>query len=397
MTTARRSFDLLPHEDARIVAGVACPAHRSAVPDLLFEDVRDARVADIREYLDAPELVDAHVALHRLTVFVTYACQLACPYCKTIARSDDDRERWPQKRTAFDLAAFTALLDGIESPVTHLHFTGGEPTLARDLPAMMRHARHRGISYLSLTSNGVAPWPRLEALVDAGVDEIRISIDARDAGLAELMTARPRAWSHAVGNLAALASRRADGAFFVIANTVVSGVNRADLPAIVRFLIDLGVDDIKLIASVEETATLGRGPDAGEILSAIEALLAPLPPGACPLLRRKLRTVFSPHAVGLHDVGTDRGADWRCYIPLTERTVDAMFYYPCSVYLREGGAPLGPITDSAATQRDLTARFVRDGNCLADPICRRYCLHCTAGFNIAANDARDASVARPDR
>jgi MoaA/NifB/PqqE/SkfB family radical SAM enzyme len=390
------TFDPFPHEDAHVLAG-ACQAHRSTVPDLLFEDVRDARVGDIREYLEAPERVDARVALHRLTLFVTYACQLACPYCKTIARTDDDRERWPQKRTAFDLAAFTALLAGIESPITHLHFTGGEPTLARDLPAMVCHARQRGIPHVSLTSNGVAPWPRLEALVDGGVDEIRISLDARDAGLAELMSARPRAWSHAVGNLVALAGRRARHPFFLIVNTVVSGINRTDLPAIVRFLIDLGVDDIKLIASVEETKTLGRGADTGEIVSAIEALLAPLPADAFPLLRRKLRTVFSPHAVGLQGAGGGRGADWRCYIPLTERTADATFYYPCSVYLREGGAPLGSVTDSPAMQREKTARFVRTGNCLADSICQRYCLHCTAGFNVAANDARGSSATGPGR
>jgi hypothetical protein len=65
--------------------------------------------------------------------------------------------------------------------------------------------------------------------------------------------------------------------------------------------------------------------------------------------------------------------------------VDRDAYYPCSVYVREGGAPIGPLTDPPALQRARTARFVSEGDCLSDPICRRYCLHCTRAFNSLAN------------
>jgi hypothetical protein len=101
-----------------------------------------------------------------------------------------------------------------------------------------------------------------------------------------------------------------------------------------------------------------------------------------------VQTVFAPEAIGLEAVRVPQGQDWRCYIPLTERTVDGVSYYPCSVYLREGGVPLGSLNDPPAVQRARTAHFVRHGNCLTDPICQTYCLHCTKAYNEAANNVR---------
>ena len=105
-------------------------------------------------------------------------------------------------------------------------------------------------------------------------------------------------------------------------------------------------------------------------------------------MRRKIATVLSREAIGLEGLSGAAQADFRCYVPLTERTVDATYYYPCSVYLREGGAPLGMLAEPQDMQRAKSAAFVRQGACGSDPICRRYCLHCTKNYNLAANAAR---------
>lgn len=364
--------------------------YRSPVPDLLFEDVLAERLQDITPYLEQPEAVDGGTPLHRVTVFLTYHCNLDCPYCKTIARSEAELRAAPQKAVTFTPEMFARLLQSLEgTPVHHMHFTGGEAALVRGFPAFVRQAKACGVTHISLTSNGTLAWPVYANLMDSGLDEIRLSIDARDPHLGRVLTGRQRAWPAAVENLRRLASLRAAGrTFFLIANTVVSARNRADLPAIVRFLMELGVDDAKLIMVVQERDTLGDFPEAPAILRDLEALLAAHPPEAFPLLRRKLRTVFRPEAIGLRDVRAPLDKDWQCYIPLTERTVDGVHYYPCSVYLREGGAPLGQIDEPPETQRAKTANFVRHGRCLSDPICQQYCLNCTGQYNIAANAAR---------
>lgn len=362
----------------------------SPVPDLIFEDQRDARVQEVTALLDTPERVDERITLHRVTVFATYGCNLACPYCKTIVRNRAELADRPQRGVSLDLDRFRQLLDSHgDTPIAHLHFTGGEASLSPYLPRMVALARARGVRRLSMTTNGTAPLERYVASIDAGLDELRISVDAADAALGRRLTLKDGAWERAVGTLRALSAerdKRASSWVFLIANTVVGLSNRVHVADVVRLLIDAGTDDIKLITDVDAKRALPNFPERRAVANAIRAMLDGVDPERFALLRRKLETVFASDAIGLTD--HPRRADYRCYVPLTERTVDAVHYYPCSVYLREGGAPLGRIDEPQAVQRAKTAAFVRRADCLEDPICAAYCLYCTREYNDAANAAR---------
>ncbi|MCZ7644212.1 MAG: radical SAM protein [Planctomycetota bacterium] len=371
---------------------VPLDAVRSPVPDLLFEDQREARIDEIRDLLEAPERLDARTPLHRLTVFLTYRCNLACPYCKTIARSLAELRARPEKGLTYTLDDFRRLLDGYAgTPIRHLHFTGGEASLVRELPAMVRLARARGVEAVSLTTNGTLPPARYLELIAAGLNELRVSIDAADAALGRKLTERDGAFEATLATIRGLAQARRESAgarFFLILNTVVSRDNAPRLPEILRFLLALGPDDLKLIADVDARGRLAEPEEARKLTEALAELVAALPAGGFPLLRRKLRTVFAAHAIGLEDVPAPARGGWRCYVPLTERTVDGRYYYPCSVYLREGGAPLGRLDDPPGVQRAKSAAFARRGDCLSDPVCRRYCLHCTKNYNVRCNEER---------
>ena len=355
--------------------------------NLLFEDEQERRLDELGGLLANPEQLGPEEPLHRLTVFLTYRCNLDCPYCKTIARSESELEARPAKRVSHTLASFERLLaTHAGTPLRHLHFTGGEASLIPELPEMLRRARAAGVERLSLTTNGTLPASRYLALIEAGLDELRISIDAPDALLGRALTQRRRAWSSSVETLAALSAARREGAnFFLIVNAVIGLANRERVVELVRFLLGFAPDDLKLITEVDARDALGSFPGVASAKAELEALIADLPPESMPLLRRKLETVFSPEAVGLETEEAPEGRRWRCYIPLTERTVDGVAYYPCSVYLREGGAPLGPLEDPPELQRQRSADFVQDTDCLQDPICRRYCLHCTRSYNARAN------------
>ena len=221
---------------------VGCPQHRSPVLDLLFEDIQAARVADLRPYLEHPEAVDEHTPLHRLT----YKCNLACPYCKTIVRSAEELRAFPQKQITYSEAMFRALLSALEPGlIHHLHFTGGEAALVADLPNMVREAKAHGVQYVSITSNGTRPLNVYRALIASGMDEIRISIDARTPETGLALTQREGAWQNSVSTINGIAELRdAGAAVFLVANTVVGMRNRHDLVEIVRFLLSLGPNDI---------------------------------------------------------------------------------------------------------------------------------------------------------
>lgn len=360
------------------------------MPDLLFEDVCAQRVDEIRHLLDEPHAVDATTPLHRVTVFVTYRCNLHCAYCKTIVRSPQELRDRPQRAAVLDRERFAALLDGHgATPIEHLHFTGGEATLLRELPDMVRMAKAHGVRHVSITTNGTRTPDVYRRLVLAGIDEIRISLDDAHAASPAPATLRPAPFGRAIATIRTLGEMRREGhPFFLILNTVVERSNRERLPALLRTLLALHPDDIKLITAVDERDDLGDFEAAPRVRAELEAILAAQPIERFPLLRRKLETVFARDAIGLDTARAPEPRDWRCYVPLTERTVDGVHYYPCSVYLREGGRPLGNIDEPQELQRRRTADFVARGDCLSDPICRRYCLHCTARFNQQANDAR---------
>lgn len=359
----------------------------SPVPDLLYEAQREARVQEITHLLEHPEQIRPEQALHRITVFITYKCNLACPYCKTIARSPQALKARPQKAQSFSLESFVEMLRAHgETPIKHLHLTGGEAALHPLLPRMVEAAKAHGVGRVSLTSNGARSASVYLALIEAGLDELRISVDAADPATGRLLTLRTSAWERSIRTLHALQQARESQRFFLIANCVVSEANRAQLPRIVRMLMELGVDDIKLITEVDQRDSLGDFPARPQVEAALRALLADAPAHRYALLRKKLKTVFAPDAVGLSQLPSQ--APLRCYIPLTERTVDRVYYYPCSVYLREGGEPLGALSEPQSAQRARSARFVATHDCLQDEICQRYCLHCTKAYNQRANEVR---------
>lgn len=96
--------------------------------------------------------------------------------CGTCPRTFFTRE----PEADLDLARFVHVLDqfpGVERVVLH---GVGEPLLARDLPAMVAEANARGARVL-FNSNALALHRRLaERLVAAGLDELRVSMDAAD-------------------------------------------------------------------------------------------------------------------------------------------------------------------------------------------------------------------------
>lgn len=109
-----------------------------------------------------------------LDVVLGYDCNLACTYC-TI--TDAMRRRaLATERVAreIDRAAQRGFRD--------IAFTGGEPTIRNDLPTLVKYAKKRGFEHVKVASNGLryAHAPYLDMLVTAGVDQLHVSMHAKD-------------------------------------------------------------------------------------------------------------------------------------------------------------------------------------------------------------------------
>lgn len=107
-----------------------------------------------------------------LDVVLGYDCNLACTYC-TI--TDEMRRRaLPTERVAREIERAAA------RGFKEIAFTGGEPTIRSDLPALVKHARRRGFEHVKVASNGLryAHAPYLDHLVECGVDRFNVSMHA---------------------------------------------------------------------------------------------------------------------------------------------------------------------------------------------------------------------------
>jgi MoaA/NifB/PqqE/SkfB family radical SAM enzyme len=105
---------------------------------------------------------------------VTNRCNLLCVTCP---RTFEDLE--PPMDLSWDL--FTKIVDqvpGLQRVVLH---GVGEPMLVKELPRMIRYLKDRGI-YVLFNTNGTLLAPRKrQEIIDTGLDELRVSVDAADA------------------------------------------------------------------------------------------------------------------------------------------------------------------------------------------------------------------------
>jgi pyrroloquinoline quinone biosynthesis protein E len=107
---------------------------------------------------------------------LTHRCPLQCPYCSNPlelerVKGELDTESWLR---VLDEAAALGVLQ--------VHFSGGEPLVRRDLPALVRHAARAGLYTNLITSAVLLDQERLDELVAAGLDHVQISFqDVDDA------------------------------------------------------------------------------------------------------------------------------------------------------------------------------------------------------------------------
>jgi cyclic pyranopterin phosphate synthase len=125
-------------------------------------------------------LRDAHGReITDLRVSVTDRCNFRCRYCMPA-----EGMRWLDRDQILsfeEIARLVRVLAGLG--VTDVRLTGGEPLARREFPRLVAMLRGiDGIRDLSLTTNGYLLERDAEALVEAGIDRVNVSIDslARD-------------------------------------------------------------------------------------------------------------------------------------------------------------------------------------------------------------------------
>jgi MoaA/NifB/PqqE/SkfB family radical SAM enzyme len=229
---------------------------------------------DPRRYFESIDAKRTQKA-ERLPVCVyfetTNRCNLLCTTCpRTYAELE------PPADMSWSL--FTSIVDQIPRLERAVMHGVGEPMLVKNLPKMVRHLKGRG-TYVLFNTNGTVLNDRNgRALIDAGLDELRVSLDASNAE-AFLAIRGADFFNRILRNVRRFRELQVrEGHERPRVSAWLTGLKEtiADLPAFVRVAADIGVNEVYLqrLVYFEKDAIGNARPDQAlfEQMTAEEAV-----------------------------------------------------------------------------------------------------------------------------
>lgn len=166
---------------------------------------------------------------------LTHACPLHCPYCSNPLelvrrRAELAADEWAR-----------VLAEAADLGVVQAHISGGEPLLRPDLERIVAAAHRAGV-YTQLVTSGLGlTAERLDALIDAGIDSVQLSVQDADRANSDLIAGRA---SYAAKERAAGVIRAAGLPFGL--NVVLHRHNLDRLPQIIELGERWGADRVEL-------------------------------------------------------------------------------------------------------------------------------------------------------
>jgi pyrroloquinoline quinone biosynthesis protein E len=167
---------------------------------------------------------------------LTHRCPLGCPYCSNPLaldkRSDElDTATWAR---VFREAAGLGVLQ--------VHLSGGEPAARRDLEEIVKAARDASLYTNLITSAVGLTTERLNALADAGLDHVQISIQDNEAESADHIAG----YKGAFARKSALAAEIVKLGLPLTVNVVVHRANIGRVEAMVELALSLGAGRVEI-------------------------------------------------------------------------------------------------------------------------------------------------------
>lgn len=173
-------------------------------------------------------LVDRYARKHTyLRVSVTDRCNYRCTYCMPAEGLD-----WMPRADLLSFEEITRIVSVLVSMgVRRVRLTGGEPLVRSGIEALVASLAALGLEDLAMTTNAHLLASRAQALADAGLRRVNVSMDAVDPAVFRQITRGGDVARVLEGIDAALAAGLAP---LKINAVVVKGVNEAQVPAMVE-------------------------------------------------------------------------------------------------------------------------------------------------------------------
>ena len=213
-----------------------------------------ATVADPRRYFEQVDSSSATAVAPPVCLYMetTNRCNLLCETCP---RTFETLE--PPADMSFDL--FKSIVDQVPNVRRVVLHGVGEPMLVKDLPRMIRYLKERNI-YVLFNTNGTLLNPRQrQNMIDSGLDELRVSLDAAEADSFLKVRGKPF-FDRIVRNVSELTRLQAEtGATTPRVSLWLTGMKETvrELPEFVRLAARIGVKEVHLQRLVFDDAGFG--------------------------------------------------------------------------------------------------------------------------------------------
>jgi len=140
---------------------------------------------------------------------------------------------------------------------------------------------------------------------------------------------------------------------------VVFNKNLNELQKTVDLAISLGVSDVRIISAAQWNKPIN---------------LTELQEWQYPILAYRVNNM----KIGRNVRGIKENDNHKCPLVLDDMAVENGLHYPCIIYLRENGKPIGKVNGDTRKDRE---EWYLNHDCYTDDICRNNCLDVCVDYN----------------
>ena len=288
--------------------------------------------------------------MKRCEMIITEYCNFSCPYCRGL----DSKIYGDRKTKQLSLKEVKTNINYWckNEPLENIRFSGGEPTLHPNIVEIIAYAKAKGIKRIALSTNGSNSFELYSQLIENGVNDFSISLDACCAEDGDNMAGQVKgSWNKVTDNI-----RKISKLTYVTVGVVLTPENIDKTIETVRYAHGLGVADIRIISAAQYNKPIPR-------LNEVEKEIV----NAHPILKYRI----NHFAKGINVRGRKDTDFEKCPLVLDDSVIAGDYHFPCVIYMREQGQPIGKVGKNMRSERKA---WFEKHNCNKDLICRNNCL-----------------------
>lgn len=302
-----------------------------------LSDERAANVSDVSQ-------------MKRCEMIITEYCNFKCPYCRGLKAEIYGDRKFKQLSLEEIKRNIDYWCEG--EPLENIRFSGGEPTLHKDIVEIIKYSKSKGIKRIAISTNGSNNFSLYKKLIEAGANDFSISLDACCAEDGDKMSGGVKgSWEKVIDNIEKISEYT-----YVTVGVVLTPDNIDKTIDTIRFAHSLGVSDIRIISAAQYNKPIPR-------LHEVEQEILE----AHPILKYRIKHF----AEGRNVRGMVETDSKKCAILLDDSVIAGDFHFPCVIYMREKGAPVGKVGSNMRKERK---EWFDKHDCYKDKICRENCL-----------------------